>query len=239
MLFTTRSLADRIGLRVPAFARPHRGLAKRVRIVPRDDLIELGTPDYGFWVIPSSLLGPDSVCYLAGVGEDITFDLALIDRFGCTVNAFDPVPAAGKYVATAARYEPRFVFRPVGLWSTDTTLPFHAPATPGWISHSATDMHRSDVAFEATVRSVRSLMSELGHDGLDLLKLSVEGSEYEILESLRRDDVRPKILCIEFAQPAAKGATEAAHEMLTTWGYETVASTLPSRNLKFTFVRED
>jgi FkbM family methyltransferase len=226
-------------LRLPGIVQPHRGLARRLTIAPRQDLLKLGTPNYGFWVIPSSLLGPDSVCYLAGVGMDITFDLALIERFGCTVYAFDPVPAAAQYVAEAARHEPRFVFSPVGLWSSDTTLPFHGPATPGWISHSATDLHSTDVVFEARVRSVRSLMTEHGHDRLDLLKLSVEGSEYEILDSLDRDGIRPRILCVEFAQPAPKGAQEVAYDKLMAAGYSTVASRIANRSVKLTFVRDE
>jgi hypothetical protein len=34
--------------------------------------------DYGGWYVPIDRLAPHSICYLAGVGEDITFDLALI-----------------------------------------------------------------------------------------------------------------------------------------------------------------
>jgi FkbM family methyltransferase len=226
-------------LRLTRFAQRHGGLAKRLNIARRDDLIQLGTPNYGFWVIPSSALGPESTCYLAGVGTDISFDLALIERFGCTVYAFDPVPAAAEFVIDAASSEPRFIFSPVGLWSADTTLPFHGPATQGWISHSATDIHRTEVLFEAPVRSIRSLMSELGHERLDLLKLSVEGSEYEILESLDRDGVLPRILCVEFAQPAPKGAPEAAYDKLIQQGYATIASSLRNRSVKLTFVHRD
>lgn len=36
---------------------------------------------YGGWIVPATLVRPDSVCYCVGVGEDISFDLALIERW--------------------------------------------------------------------------------------------------------------------------------------------------------------
>ena len=57
----------------------------------RDDLVRLGT-DYGGWWVPRDLLGPESVCFCAGVGTDVSFDVALIETFGCTVLGIDPTP---------------------------------------------------------------------------------------------------------------------------------------------------
>jgi FkbM family methyltransferase len=201
-----------------------RRFLKHVVLRPRSDLVKLGGVGYGFWVVPESLIGTDSRCYLIGVGEDITFDLALIARFGCTVHAFDPTPASRRYVAVAARHEPRFIFHPVGVWSSDKTLPFYAPAVEGWVSHSATDLHGTPVAFEAQVRTVSSLMHELGHDRLDLVKVSAEGSEYEILRSLADDDVDARVICVEFAQPGPDGLAEAAYAMLSGRGYDLVSA---------------
>ena len=79
----------------------------------------------------------------------------------------------------AAAHEPRFHFHPYGLWSSDKTLSFHSPSHEGFISHSATNIHGTGVAFEATVRSLRSLMAEFGDDHVDLLKISAEGSDAE------------------------------------------------------------
>jgi FkbM family methyltransferase len=216
----------------------NRRLAEVIETTSRHDLLSLGSTDYGYWVVPSSLLGPESVCYLAGTGTDISFDQALIDRFGCTVHAFDPVPAAAAYVEVAARHEPRFIFHPVGLWSKDMSLSFHAPARTGWVSHSATNIHETGVAFEMPARSVKSLMTELHHDHVDLLKLSVEGSEFEILKSLKRDGVTPTIICVEFAQPAAVDAAVDAYRRLLSSGYSAVAANVTRKTAKLTFVRD-
>jgi FkbM family methyltransferase len=216
-----------------------RAFRSGMRIVPRDDLVRLGSPGYGFWVVPARMLDEHSVCYLGGVGEDITFDLGVIARFGCAVRAFDPVPQSQTFAEEAAAHEPRFSFYPFGLWSSDTTLSFHNPSHEGYISHSATNIHDTGVAFEARVRSVRSLMEEFGDDHVDLLKVSAEGSEYEILRGVLDDGLRPAVIAVEFAQPAPPGESEAATAKLERAGYDLVDASISPWTWKLTFVNRD
>jgi len=161
-------------------------------------LVRLGT-GYGGWIVPRSLLRPGAVCYLAGVGEDASFDLALIDA-GCEVVSIDPTPRAVAYAETIRGTEPRFRLLPVGLWDADTTQRFYAPRDPGHVSHSITNLQGSSEYFTAECRSVASLMAELGHSRLDLLKLDIEGAEYAVFESLRRDRISPAVICVELHQ---------------------------------------
>jgi FkbM family methyltransferase len=166
----------------------------RAALRPRRDVstVRLGS-DYGGWHVPPELLTPDSVVYSAGVGEDVSFDLALIGRVGCQVWAFDPTPRAIEFAARLD--EPSFHFRPYALWSSDTTLPFYVPADERHVSHSLVNLGRTEQSIEVRCRSVQSLMRELGHDRVDLLKLDIEGAEYEVLGSL--GDGRPRIVCVE------------------------------------------
>jgi FkbM family methyltransferase len=235
---TARNTAQKQATASVLLARS-RAFRKQMRVVPRDDLIRLGSAGYGFWVVPGRLLGERSVCYLGGVGEDITFDLGLIARFGCPVHAFDPVPRSQTFALAAAAHEPRFHFHPYGLWSSDTTLAFHSPSHEGYISHSATNIHATGVAFDAQVRSVQSLMAELGHDHVDLLKVSAEGSEYEILRGLLADGVRPGVIAVEYAQPAPAGQGAASTASLEHAGYDLVDASVSPWNWKLTFVHRD
>ena len=41
-------------------------------------------------------------------------------------------------------------------------------------------------------------MKELGHKKLDLLKLDIEGAEYEVIESIIEDNLDIKLICVEF-----------------------------------------
>jgi FkbM family methyltransferase len=209
-------------------------LRRRLTIVSRED-VELIGNTYGGWAIPASLLAEDSVCYLAGLGEDASFDLSLIERFGCIVYAFDPVPEAAIYAASVAEREPRFRFSPVGLWSSDGALRFYDNAQPGFVSRSATNMHATGSYTEAPVRAVESLMAEHGHDHVDVLKLSVEGSEYELVDDLLAKRLPVTILCVEFAQPAPLPPILERVDGLRAAGFELVNASLEPFNWRLTF----
>jgi FkbM family methyltransferase len=176
-------------------------LSLRLLLLPRRraSMVRLGTA-YGGWIVPRSLLHPGAVCYLAGVGEDATFDLALIEA-GCEVVSIDPTPRSIAYAATVREREPRFNLIPVGVWESDATLQFYAPRDPRHVSHSITNLQGSSTSFEAECRTVATLMRQLGHARLDLLKLDIEGAEYAVLDSLEKDRITPGVICVEFDQP--------------------------------------
>jgi FkbM family methyltransferase len=161
--------------------------------------------EYGGWLIPRGVLSKDSIVYSGGVGEDASFDLALIERYGCTVWAFDPTPRAATYAR--AIDNPHFVFIPVGLWSHDSVQQFHAPLHADYVSHSIGNRHRTAPSFTAQCRSFSSLMSELGHTRIDLLKLDVEGAEYRLLPAIFA--ARPSVVCVELHAMRAAGRAHA------------------------------
>jgi FkbM family methyltransferase len=203
---------------------------------PRDDLFELGDLNYGGYVLPSSLIDQKSVCYLAGTGEDVSFDLGLIARFGCTVHSLDPVPRAAQHVAAAAAFEPRLVFHSAALWSSDQTLTFHAPRENGYVSQSAINLHGTEPDFTAPARAVSSLMAELGHDHIDVLKVSAEGSEYEIVDHIVAAAIDVRVLCVEYAQPAPVERVRQSIRDLESSGYTLAAASVRTWNWKLTFI---
>ncbi|HYF62785.1 MAG TPA: FkbM family methyltransferase [Herpetosiphonaceae bacterium] len=138
---------------------------------------------YGGWEIRPPL-NSDSVIYSFGVGEDISFDLALIERYGVTVHAFDPTPRS---VAWVRQQRPPAGFRlsACGLADYDGAATFFPPANPEHVSH--TMLGRGDSAGEAIsvpVRRLATLMAERGHDRIDLLKMDIEGAEYAVLADI-------------------------------------------------------
>ncbi len=80
-----------------ALSRSRGSLIHRPTFRPRSTAY-LGS-DYGGWTVIPEMVGPELVVYSVGVGSDITFDRAMIERFGCTVHAFDPTPMAREWVA--------------------------------------------------------------------------------------------------------------------------------------------
>lgn len=229
-----RRAADHVRVR-----RRARTFRAELQPVATPDLEQIGDLSYGGYLLPTDALSASSVCYLAGTGTDVTFDLLLIARFGCQVHAFDPVPAAAQYVEVAARHEPRLHFHPLALWRADEELHFHAPREAGFVSHSAVNLHDTPVAFSAAGRSVQSLMQELGHDRVDLLKISAEGSEHAIVEGVLTDGVRPQVFCIEFAQPGPVADVHTTMRRLVHGGYELVGASVQPWNWKLTWLRTD
>jgi FkbM family methyltransferase len=175
---------------------PNRRFLRSVKPEPREAMVRIGS-DYGGWTIPDDLVEPTWVCYSGGVGDDISFDLGFIERHGCTVHAFDPTPSSISFVEEAAVGVERFHFHPWGLWSEDGELRFYAPDYSD-TNFSVVNLHDNEDYFEAPCRSLTSITAELGHDRIDLLKLDIEGAEFQVLETVIDGELRPTVICVEF-----------------------------------------
>lgn len=160
------------------------------------EALHLGTTYGGYAVVPAAL-HEGSVVYSFGVGQDASFDLALIERFGATVHAFDPTPRSLAWVEQQS-WPPQFRFHPLGVAAADGTLTLHPPPDPSHVSFSPVARKGGGEAVEVPVRTVRSLMAELGHDRVDLLKADIEGAEYEVIDDLLAHGPRPGQLLLEF-----------------------------------------
>src|SRR5437867_11111385 len=86
-------------------------------------LVRVGSA-YGGWVIPDGLLHPESLVYSGGLGEDISFEIGVLERYRCAVFGFDPTPRAKAYVEKIAAGKTGFHYLDYGLWSSDAPLRF-------------------------------------------------------------------------------------------------------------------
>jgi FkbM family methyltransferase len=183
----------------------------------RADLVRLGS-GYGGWWVPEKLVAAGGTAYCAGVGHDISFDLALIERYGCEVWAFDPTPAVIEWV-DHLRAPGRWHFEPVGLWSRTDVIRFFAPASDDHVSFSATDP-QSARFIEAPVETLDAIMARLGHLRLDLLKMDIEGAEGPVLDAMLVAKILPSVVCVEFDQPEPPWALAHRIRQLLDVGYE-------------------
>ena len=156
----------------------------------------LGT-GYGGWTILPDLLDPSSLVYSFGVCEDISFDLALIERCGVTVHAFDPTPRSLDWVA-AQETPTAFHLHPLGVADFDGAARFERPADERHVSLRLTVDRVSGDALELPVARLQSILDRVGHPVPALLKMDVEGAEYAVLDDLVRSGLRPRQLLVEF-----------------------------------------
>lgn len=196
------------------------------------EMIRLGS-SYGGWWIPAHALSENSVAYCAGVGEDISFDTALIERFGCRVVALDPTPRAIAFAARAQPDSDRFHFEPVGLGGTDRTARFYSPSDPSHVSHSIVNLQGTSDFFEARLERVATVMDRLGDANIHLLKMDIEGAEHEVVKDLTSGTLRPLVLCIEVDQLRPMRQLRTTIRSLRKSGYR--AAKVEGRNV--TFVR--
>ncbi len=166
------------------------GFRRQVRITT----LHLGSV-YGGWAVQPDLLTRDSVVYSVGVGNDISFDLALIKRFGCGVHAFDPTPKCVRWLSEQS-LPPEFHFRPVGLADYDGVARFVLPQSDFVSFHIGQEQQGE--AVECPVQRLETIMQSLGHDHIDLLKMDIEGAEYPVIDDLLAGTIRPHQLMIEF-----------------------------------------
>jgi len=166
--------------------------------------IETGvaTIDHGGWCFTGQHLDQDSIIYSLGVGDDIDFDLAIIENFGAGVHAFDPTPSSIEMLSKADLPN-KFHFHPWAITAKNGTLKFYPRVKK--------DGSRSSVMFTIVVQGnsvenaievpafcLSSVANKLGHTRIDLLKMDIEGAEYEVLEGLLDSPIKPTQLLVEF-----------------------------------------
>lgn len=157
----------------------------------------LGSKTCGWFICPRGL-DRNSVVYSLGVGEDTSFDQELIKRFGVTVHAFDPTPKAIHWVADHP-VSPRFILHQYGVADFDGTATFNPPVNPRHVSHTMVARPETSArAIRVPVKKLSTIMRELGHQHVDLLKMDIEGAEYGVIDEMIKFKILPRQLLVEF-----------------------------------------
>lgn len=164
----------------------------------------------GVWVVDPRGLGPAAVVYSFGVGDNIAWDLAMIERFGCTVHAFDPTPRAAAWIERQSLPE-QFVFHRVGIGACDGDMQFEAPRRSGDVNYRPTSQGGE---LRAPVRRLGTFVQSLGHTHIDVLKLDIEGGEYAVLPDALAAGVPIRQLLIEFHHDQERVPFAATREAL-------------------------
>lgn len=154
--------------------------------------------EYGGWTICPTSINQEAIVYSFGVGEDISFDLSIIEEFGVQVYAFDPTPKSIKWLKSQ-KLPREFKFSEYGIASYDGIASFNPPENPEHVSY--TILNRPSTAhnaIEAKVYRLETIMNMLGHEKVDVLKMDIEGAEYEVIEDLVKSDIQIGQLLVEF-----------------------------------------
>ena len=168
-------------------------------IIPKEiDTAKLYGGNHG-WVVDYSKLNSNSVVYSVGVGSNIDFDLALIEELKLAVYAFDPTPRSIEWIKKQSLSK-SFKFIPVGLGSNDGEMEFFPPRKESSTHFSPVDRYDNlgVETIKAPVKTLKSLAQEFGHQTIDLLKMDIEGAEYDVIDNLEEQGVEINQILIEF-----------------------------------------
>lgn len=194
------------------------------KVSHRCAVAHIGT-EYGAWTFNPTLLDERSVVYSAGVGDDISFDLGLIARYGMTVHAFDPTPKSIAWLH-AQSLPSELVVHEYGIAPCDGEATFYRPEDPTHMSLSVVERATPTETIALPVRELEGIMRELRHSSIDLLKIDIEGSEYAVLEDLVARAIPVEQLLVEYHHRfPGIGAekTQASIDLLERHGYRLFA----------------
>lgn len=207
----------------------------RIQLRETSGLVELGSA-YGGWIMPGELVKPSWVCYSVGAGGDISFDMDLIQRYAATVRAFDAVAGYVEDAIEQAGGEPRFSARQAAIATADGPIRMQVTHDPQSRSVSQSGLYESHEYVELPGRTLPSLMQEIGDDHIDLLKLDIEGGEYDVLPQLELPALRVKVFAVQLHHTGSVRDAREVIRQLAIGGYEPVAC---RSAVKITFVQRD
>ena len=185
------------------------GVPHQLRIIP------LGSGE-GTWDVPEGVIDKSWICYTVGIGRDATFELDLANKLKCTVVSFDPTHQSIEYLK---QFEPLpFQFIPKAIWINEGHLDFYSQDIGNNVNLSAFDSGRGEVLFRVECNSVKTMMTELGHPRLDLLKMDIEGAWMPVIEDICATGVVPRIFCVEFDSPTSVRKVRRAVKLLAQQG---------------------
>jgi FkbM family methyltransferase len=194
---------------------------------------------YGGFYVASDFVGPEAVVYSFGIGKDVSFDLGLIKKFGCQVCGFDPTPASVQWVRLQ-HLPVEFHFYEFGLASETGTTLFYLPINAEHVSGSMVDQSNvnANVNVEVEMKSLQDVMALLHHDKIDVLKMDIEGAEYDVLNAMLNQKIYPGQLLIEFhdrLMPDGSDCSRKVVDRLKQYGYQLFAVSDSLQEVSFVY----
>jgi FkbM family methyltransferase len=180
--------------------------------------------DYGGFFVCLDTLGDNAIIYSFGIGEDISFDREIMNNCQCTVYGFDPTPKSIEWIS-AQNCPPNFKFFPFGIATKSGEVEFYLPQRSEYVSGSILQNQNVDVnrKIKVPMKSFDDIVKVFHHSKIDVLKMDIEGAEYEVLPEILKSSVQIDQILLEFhhrMMPNGKALTMQAIQLLKNYGYE-------------------
>ena len=174
----------------------------------------LGT-DYGGWLVDLDLVEEGSIVISAGVGEDISFDMALIKKKKCNIIGIDPTIKSHKFIENQGNLENFSLVKKALTSKNDDLIELYKNKNPDHVSESVLPNHQGVKGFDYYLADTVNLQSLfVKYENISLIKMDIEGSEYEVIDSLEFIPSSVKQICVEFHHFCSEKTLEDTHRCI-------------------------
>lgn len=145
---------------------------------------KLGTR-YGGWWIDTAIIGEDSLLIDCGLGEDISFPILFLGKFGGRVIGIEANPKSIRYCEN--RLPEKMLLLHRAFWiNAGEIIDFFLPESPDFVSGSLLSNHKYAGSDRISVMTTNldQVLALGGREECDVLKMDIEGAEYEVLNEL-------------------------------------------------------
>lgn len=141
-------------------------------------------------------ISSSSIVYSFGIGEDVSFDISLINKYGLKVYAFDPTPKSKKWISKQSLPD-RFYFYDLGISDVDGVEKFYLPEKKECVSCSSI-IKFNNRTVNVKVNKIDTIAAKLKHSYIDIIKMDIEGSEYKVIKDILKSNIIVKQIVVEF-----------------------------------------
>ena len=195
---------------------------------------------YGGFYLHTKELNSQSIVYSVGIGTDISFDLEVINAFNCEVYGFDPTPKSIQWVKENVDSD-KFIMAEVGISNISGKKKFYLPKNQNQVSGSLLSIKTVDRKHSISLefQTLKQVMKVNNHKYLDLLKMDIEGAEYDVLNDIINQSIQIDQIVVEFHPHLIKNGkkkTQNIIERLNQNGYKCFG--ISNSFLEFSFLKK-
>ena len=160
---------------------------------------ELCGTQYGGFLVDFSLVEEGSTIISAGVGEDISFDIELINKKNCNVIGIDPTPKSHVFVENFPNLKNYKLIKSALHTIDGEIIQMYKNKRDDHVSESILPTHAAVKEYDSYYSDTISLQTLFEQNkNISILKMDVEGAEYEVLGQLEKIPETIKQICLEF-----------------------------------------
>lgn len=195
---------------------------------------------YGGFFVREKILSKkeEVIVYSCGVGTDISFDKEIMRKYKKSkIFAFDPTPISIKYI-DKKRTPSNFHFFPIGISHKNGFEKMYFPKNfvSSYGIYSWNNENQDEILVE--MQTLEKIAEENGHKFIDILKMDIEGSEFDVLNALDFKKIEFGQILVEFHERFLENGNKILKQTIANLeenGYECFAI---SDDYEYSFVNK-